>query len=598
MLVAGVLVVATFRDFGSVWDDRYQRAVGQAAVAWWSSAGADARALEGGETGNLNLYGGLFEGIEEAAAARLPFDPLESRHLVNAFLALAGVAGTALLARRLGGARAAFFSAALLLATPPWWGHGFANSKDIPFAAAFPWMLLAVMRTADELPRPGLRRILAAGLALGCCLAARPGGLIIVLPLAAGVTGVRAFRLLFEGGGWRGRATAAVAIQFAAVVAIAWMTMLLGWPYGLTHPISGPLEAVAAARSHPWEGLVRFDGAWVSSVALPRSYAPIWFAATLPETWFSIAAAGVAAFAVAVRRGRLRSAWDPVWLDRGLVAVAGVGPVLAAVATRPVLYDGIRHLLFVLPSFAALAGWSLSASLDLLPRPGRWAALTVTAGLAALAIVDSVRLHPYEYVYFNRLIAGGLPGASRDFELDYWGAAGREAMAWVVRNVPPRPGGPRFVTSTVVSDVAAHWIVRDPSLTSRFVFDVAGPPDMMLASTRWFEHRSTGKVLHVVSRMGVPLLYVLDRSPEAAAPIVLEAGDLAVSLPASSGWMGAPRIEQGDERAAYLLRREHGTPAQVEGWVVTQRSGQIPDGDALRGEVARIAGRVLGVDPG
>ncbi len=594
LLAAGLTVAATFRDHGSTWDERVQQELGRDVVAWFASGGSDLRALSGGSAGDLQLYGGIFEATAELAAAALPFDPFETRHLVNALVALLGVAGTAVLARRLGGHRAAFFGAALLLTTPPWWGHGFANSKDVPFAAAYPWVLLALLRASDELPRPRLRRLAAAGAALGAGLAVRPGGLILLLPIAAGIFGVRLLPAL-RGDTSPGRPRIAIAAagRLAAVAGLGWLGMLAFWPYGLRNPISGPVAAVAAARNFHWSGLVRFAGRWVLSTDLPRSYAPTWFLATLPESWLAIAVAAAVAAIVALRRDRIRPALEAAWLDPALVAAAGFGPIVVAAVMRPVLYDGVRHLLFALPALAAFGAWALWAAVDRLPRLGGRAALAVTGGLAALAVSDAVRLHPYQYLYFNRAFAGGLAGASGDYELDYWGATGREAMSWVVKNVAPRGSGPLSVATTADPSVASHWVERDAGIRSRFAFAFDGPPDLRLATTRWFAHRATGRVLHVVERMGVPLLYVVETAPE-GGPLVLEGGDLAVALSPAAGWSGVAKIQPGDERATYALRRAGGAPALAMVRVLTPRQGRVPNLDQLRAEVAGLAAEFLG----
>jgi hypothetical protein len=54
--------------------------------------------------------------------------------------------------------------------------------------------------------------------------------------------------------------------------------------------------------------------------------------------------------------------------------------------------------------------------------------------LAALlpAILAILRLHPYEYVYFNEL-TGGVRGAFRRYELDYWALSYREAAEYLDR---------------------------------------------------------------------------------------------------------------------------------------------------------------------
>jgi hypothetical protein len=44
-----------------------------------------------------------------------------------------------------------------------------------------------------------------------------------------------------------------------------------------------------------------------------------------------------------------------------------------------------------------------------------------------------IELHPYQYVYYNSF-AGGVRGAFRKFELDYWCTSYREAALWLNKN--------------------------------------------------------------------------------------------------------------------------------------------------------------------
>ena len=59
--------------------------------------------------------------------------------------------------------------------------------------------------------------------------------------------------------------------------------------------------------------------------------------------------------------------------------------------------------------------------------------LTAAAGLVAY---DIVTLHPYEYIYLNRLGAGGQTEASTRFETDYWGLSYKEGLDWLAANYP------------------------------------------------------------------------------------------------------------------------------------------------------------------
>ena len=64
-----------------------------------------------------------------------------------------------------------------------------------------------------------------------------------------------------------------------------------------------------------------------------------------------------------------------------------------------------------------------------------------------------MRLHPYEYAYYNSF-AGGVGGAFRTFELDYWGTSYREIALELNRIAPPNADvwveGPAHLIETYV----------------------------------------------------------------------------------------------------------------------------------------------------
>jgi hypothetical protein len=112
-----------------------------------------------------------------------------------------------------------------------------------------------------------------------------------------------------------------------------------------------------------------------------------------------------------------------------LLAAAALLPILFTVATRPAMYNGIRHFVFVTPPLAALGGYAGARLFGWLRDRGRTAlaaGATVFAVLAALPVVEFARLHPYEYTYFNHLV-GGVRGAENRYMLDYWGLSFKQA---------------------------------------------------------------------------------------------------------------------------------------------------------------------------
>jgi hypothetical protein len=98
--------------------------------------------------------------------------------------------------------------------------------------------------------------------------------------------------------------------------------------------------------------------------------------------------------------------------------------LLGFIVARTVLYDNFRQILFILPPVFFMAG----IAFEKIKRPATQ--LAVIALCVLPGIIGIVRLHPYEYIYYNSFI-GGVNGAADKFEMDYWGTSFREAANYV-----------------------------------------------------------------------------------------------------------------------------------------------------------------------
>jgi len=177
------------------------------------------------------------------------------------------------------------------------------------------------------------------------------------------------------------------------------------------------------------------------------------------------------------------------------------------------MYDGMRQFLFILPPLAVLAGAAFASFLK--SGAHGFIKLSVTALIllpACLTIWDMVQLHPYQYVYFNRMVAGGTRAASENFETDYWGAAYKEGVEWVINHAPTHPAQKIRVANCEQSFLISYFLERTEDLRRRFV--VVKPdekPDIYLGITRWRCDRAMeGRVIYTVQRKGTPLLFVFE----------------------------------------------------------------------------------------
>jgi len=469
LAITAAIAFATFRDYGLGWDDYTHSQYGALLVSLYRSNFADQRALS---FVNLYMYGGGFDIVATLAAKVLPFGVFEIRRLLGAAVGLVGLFATWRLGRRLGGPIVGLLAITLLATCPLYYGHMFINAKDGPFAAVMAIALLGLVRAFQEYPRASPATIALCGTGVGLAIGARVlGGFAVadaLLPLplilVARSRAIGAKPALAECGSFL------VPLMPAAI--LAYVVMGLVWPWSVLSPLN-PFRAVEYFSNFfekPWREL--FDGQLIPVIDMPRSYVPTLFAVQVPELLLTLGACGIAGAIFAIARNADRGASGVGHRAALLTTVLAVAlPVLVTVVSRPAMYNGIRHFVFVLPPFAALAGWAGAYIGERLYRYSKVATaagvLVLVAGIAS-PVVDMARLHPYEYTDYNHL-AGGVPRARQNYMLDYWGLSLTQASRrlltvladrheqppgrqWTVAVCGPHPPvavalGPQFTTT-------------------------------------------------------------------------------------------------------------------------------------------------------
>jgi 4-amino-4-deoxy-L-arabinose transferase-like glycosyltransferase len=423
LAVLSICAALTFRDYGLGWDDYTHSEYGELLLAYYGSGLTDRRALS---FVNLYMYGGGFDLLSTLAARVLPFDGFETRRLIGAVIGIIGLAVTWRLARRLGGPLAGLLALVLLAATPMFYGHMYMNAKDGPFAVAMCVLLLALVRAIQEYPAPSRGTVAFLGLALGLVVGTRILGGIAALFVIAPLALLVGHDLREHGAKPSLRRLGWFVLVASAGLPLGYLVMGLLWPWSVLEPLN-PVRAIAYF-SHffekPWREL--YEGMPVLVPEMPASYVPRLLALKLPESVLILTLAGCAGIIYAATRRSIE-----VHKRAGLLLIlsAAVVPVAYAMISRPALYNGLRHFVFIVPPIAVIAGIACAWGLEWLRTRGTAAWV---AGIAALAlgltvtVRDMVQLHPYQYAYFNAL-AGGVRGADRGYMLDYWGLAFKQA---------------------------------------------------------------------------------------------------------------------------------------------------------------------------
>lgn len=462
VLLFAIVAAWTFTDYGITWDESVQREYGERALRYYTSGFRDSGHAS---LRNLRYYGPLFEMTAAAVAHAVPASPWEVRHALIAATGVLTVIAAMKLAAMAGGGASGFFAALFLVLTPHFYGHSFNNSKDIPFACAVAWTAwMAARLTRSRRWRDAL--VVAA--ALGAAMAIRVGGIFLLPIIALGVFASSSRQTVRRD-----------VLQVAAVAAGAWCVMVAFWPWAQQGPLVHPLEALRMSAAFPEAYGTLFEGSVWMSDALPLRYLPEMLAITTPSLILALALLGSIAAAAALRRDAGSRG------TRIVIALWLVAPLAIYFLRRPPLYDGIRHVLFILPAIAILAGIGME----------RLRALRYGAAIAALAIVALLptamamtRLHPYQSTYYNWLV-GGVAEASTRYETDYWVSSYREAMSWV--NAHACAGETRLLLAANEFSAPAAIAYAAPGVRFTIAMgrdaraELPAPFDYYLATTRY-----------------------------------------------------------------------------------------------------------------
>jgi hypothetical protein len=338
-----------------------------------------------------------------------------SWHFIYFGTFLLGAAALYLLELRWMSTAGALAATLLYITQPLFWGHAFINPKDVPMTALFIGSVYFGLRMTDNLraaPWIDGRVIPAAvvlGVATGTRIAAPLAGLIV---LAHIVYRLRSKSVLL--------ATSYVLLTAASAY--------LSWPFFWGRSVSAYVRVVQSAAHFEQIGSVFLAGKVYEATQLPWNYFPTLVGIQLTEPALLLFIAGLA-FAIAdAWRGRVR----PPLL---LLVLWCVGPVALIICVGSTLYHNGRQIYFLLPPIFIVCGLAFERLLKL--RLAAVAKVCIVLVALVPGILASVSLHPYEYVYYNSLVAG-TRGARGQFELDYWATSYRELALYA--NAKAAPG--------------------------------------------------------------------------------------------------------------------------------------------------------------
>jgi hypothetical protein len=292
------------------------------------------------------------------------------------------------------GLLALFWGALLILPYFP----QYLSRLDAWITARFAWPKWRLQGKSEA------RQLLKRSLLASMIPAAVLGGVssIRILGPAAGIIVFFHFLLRKEKRYW---------VSFGLYAVLAFVVSLATWPYLWVNPPGRFIEVLAHMANNPQILSVLFAGKLITTDQMPGSYLPVMLTTTLTEPVWLLVGVGLLLLIVKYWKGL------PEKISLILVLAWFVLPVLYVLWRRPPMYDGFRHFLFILPPVFILLGFTFQYLYRRIAMP--W----ISAGFTILMLLPGIwgiwQTHPYEYAYYN-LFLGGISGAYRQYETDYW----------------------------------------------------------------------------------------------------------------------------------------------------------------------------------
>jgi hypothetical protein len=268
---------------------------------------------------------------------------------------------------------------------------------------------------------------------------------------------------------------------------IASYVLYFTWPYLWPEPWGHLSESILVMSQYPWLGEVLFNGTYYPSTGLPWTFLPVVLAIQMTEPVWILLIMGI--IGIWLQRSRIESK-SLIGLSLGWFLI----PVIGLILIQAPVYDNSRQIFFLLPPIFLLAGWGLEWAFTKVSQP--FFRTLIIAGIALPGLVAGVGLHPYQYIYYNSFV-GGVSGAERRFELDYWGLAYFEAAQYLNQVAPPNArvwaAGPSHLLP-IRLDMEIY------SFDQKFR---AESYDYVVALSRYDHDQTTfpeSEILHVISR--------------------------------------------------------------------------------------------------
>jgi hypothetical protein len=341
------------------------------------------------------------------------------RHLVTfIFFWFSGLAFYLLLRRKYTDRFIIFIGICWYFLMPRIFADSFYNTKDVPFLVM---AMVCLLSLTAFLEKPTWKRGLLHGLFCGFMIDIRLMGAFMPV-----VTLFMFFsKVLFAEGKTK------TAISYFIPVGTFILSMIvftiLFWPVLWLDPLHHFIKGWKEMSNFTFATTTLFEGKYIYNNQLPWYYDSLWMLITIPLQYICFFFLGIC-FIIIKPSSFKKDRFFELESEIASLLVFFI-PLITIILFHSTEYDGWRHVFFLFAPLCIIAVRGLYETRTWLVKYAKqsWINLSVLA-LTLPVAYGMVKMHPYQNMYFNRIVGPDVQSAKFKYEMDYWGLAFREAM--------------------------------------------------------------------------------------------------------------------------------------------------------------------------
>lgn len=513
LIIAGILLIIMLpasRTAGISCDEIIHYNQSEAVYNYYATAGRDKTALKDSDL-NLKYYGQSYDNFVTIVTKWLSIKDIYAfRNIMSAVAGWLAILVTALFSVWLRDYFTGIIVLLLFAISPTFIGHSLNNLKDIPFALAYIASTFYSFKLISKSGRIVIKDVLFLALSIAFCISIRAGGLILICYLFLFLIAWYLVKYL-ESGRINTREAVRKLSWISAICLVALLLSTILWPYALQDPLRNIWKSYKVMAHYPATFRQVFEGKMEWSDFMPWYYLPKSMGITIP----SLVLAGLILFSILLQRLRLHKNY----LLYGFLAFTVIFPVLFVIIEGANLYSSWRQFLFLYPGIIIMSALGIVTLTDNLKvRILRIFVGCVFIVMAIHPVRFMIKNHPYEYIYYNEL-TGGLDGAYKKYETDYYYTSQTEASRWLKQYLSEKNLSGRI---KVAATYSVSWDFRDtPGVETSWIrFEERSMQDWdyaiivnryiplpVLRKNLW----PPDNAIHVVYADSVPVCAVLER---------------------------------------------------------------------------------------